>query len=160
MFHYTSGQCFAEDFDKRSIESVKKTNNSAIKGCGDGCGLKIGRPITLINTKLSSSVKQQGILKSQIANTALFKRAQFSSKRFFVVVTINPNGSIVDLRIEISSGSQETDKLATDCIRAAAPFKTISSKSNSYRIEFPSLNINTLTTTTNSKEGNFTINVK
>ena len=78
----------------------------------------------------------------------------------FVVVTINPNGSIVDLRIEISSGSQETDKLATDCIRAAAPFKTISSKSNSYRIEFPSLNINTLTTTTNSKEGNFTINVK
>lgn len=64
----------------------------------------------------------------------------FAERKLSYALTINPDGSIADLKLHQSSGSQELDQNCRLFIEKAAPFRLPGIKApNQFLIEFPSI---------------------
>ncbi len=93
--------------------------------------------------KLKSKVPKIGNPDKETFKQAL--REKFDNKNVSCAVTLNPDGSISDLKVLKPSGSEDIDKKALDLIREAAPFfRAEKPVAQGYEIAFPYLEIKEL----------------
>ena len=71
-------------------------------------------------------------------------RSKFGNRKCSYVLTLRSNGTIENLEIRESSGTELNDKQAAEIIRSAAPFRASKLRNQIYLVEFPELAVSIL----------------